>query len=127
MPIVVVKSFARKPTVIVTGGVMKTMSKIRCFLAALGMVMLLSGIAMADGKDVFETKCGSCHRSGGEAAVLAPTKYASAQWDRFFDRDKHSRKKDISAEVSPADISQVREYLIAHAADSDQPEAIGLK
>ena len=81
----------------------------------------------SEGKNVFINKCGSCHKSGGEAAAFAPTKYASTQWGRFFQRNKHKRKKDISAEVTEADIAAVQEYLINHAADSDQPEAVGLR
>ena len=81
----------------------------------------------SDGKDVFVKKCGSCHRSGGEAPVFAPTKYASSQWDRFFARNKHKRKKDISSVLSEADLNAVKKYLIDHAADSDQPEAVGLR
>lgn len=81
----------------------------------------------ADGKSVFISKCGACHKSGGEAAVFAPTKYASTQWDRFFERDKHQRKKDISADFTADEIAAVKTYLINHAADSDQPEAVGLR
>jgi len=81
----------------------------------------------AEGKNVFINKCGSCHKAGGEAAAFAPTKYASTQWERFFQRSKHKRKKDISAEVTEADIAAVKIYLINHAADSDQPEAVGLR
>jgi len=81
----------------------------------------------ADGKDIFISKCGSCHKSGGEAEAFAPTKYASTQWDRFFQRNKHKRKKDISANYTETEITAVKTYLINHAADSDQPEAVGLR
>ncbi len=87
----------------------------------------ISSTFAADGKDVFINKCGSCHKSGGEAAAFAPTKYASTQWSRFFERDKHKRKKDISADYSESEIAAVKTYLINHAADSDQPEAVGLR
>ena len=81
-----------------------------------------------DGKAIYITKCGSCHKSGGEAKIFAPTKYASSQWKRFFKRKKHKRRyKDISSLVSKKDINVVKEYLVQHAADSDQPEAVGLK
>ncbi len=87
----------------------------------------IANIHAADGKGVFINKCGSCHKSGGEAAAFAPTKYASTQWGRFFERDKHKRKKDISADYSETEIAAVKTYLINHAADSDQPEAVGLR
>ncbi len=81
----------------------------------------------ADGKTLYITKCGSCHKSGGEASVFAPTKYASTQWERFFQANKHARIKDISSMLAPDESSAVKEYLKTHAADSDQPEAVGLK
>jgi mono/diheme cytochrome c family protein len=81
----------------------------------------------ADGKAVFLYKCGSCHKVGGEAAVFAPTKYASTQWERYFARDKHKRKKDISADYTESELNAVKRYLVNHAADSDQPEAVGLR
>ena len=81
----------------------------------------------ADGKAVFLYKCGSCHKAGGEAAVFAPTKYASTQWERYFARDKHKRKKDISADYTESELNAVKRYLVNHAADSDQPEAVGLR
>ena len=55
------------------------------------------------------------------------TKYASAQWERYFTRNKHARKKDISADFTASELESVKDYLIRHAADSDQPEAIGLR
>ncbi len=98
------------------------------YLLAFAVSAVISAPAFASqGKNVFINKCGSCHKSGGEAAAFAPTKYASTQWDRFFQRNKHKRKKDISAEVTEADIAAVKIYLINHAADSDQPEAVGLR
>jgi mono/diheme cytochrome c family protein len=105
---------------------MKATMKASSLLAALGMVMLTAPIVYA-GKAVFENKCGSCHATGGEAPVFAPTKYASVQWERFFERNTHARKKDISALFTPAELTRVKDYLVAHAADSDQPVAIGLR
>ncbi len=98
-----------------------------CFIAFAVSVVFFTPAYAADGKGVFINKCGSCHKSGGEAAAFAPTKYASTQWNRFFERDKHKRKKDISADYNEAEIAAVKTYLINHAADSDQPEAVGLR
>ncbi len=80
-----------------------------------------------EGKLLYASKCGQCHKSGGSAPVFAPTKYASKQWERFFDRDQHKRKKDISGTVNAGEIGKIKQYLIEHAADSSQPEAAGLK
>ena len=80
-----------------------------------------------DSAAIFQTKCGRCHGSGGNAPAFSPVKYASSQWKRFFDRDKHARKKDISGEISAADLEDVKRYLMDHAADSDLPIAAGLR
>ena len=105
------------------------MKKLLILSLAVGLIVgtLTAFSHASDGKDVFIKKCGSCHRSGGEAPVFAPTKYASSQWERFFGRNKHQRKKDISSVLSEADRNAVKKYLIDHAADSDQPEAVGLR
>ena len=97
------------------------------FLLSFVITTGISESYASDGKDVFVNKCGTCHKSGGEAEAFAPTKYASSQWDRFFQRNKHKRKKDISADYTEEEITVVKTYLINHAADSDQPEAVGLR
>lgn len=85
------------------------------------------GSYAGNGKVVFETKCAKCHGMGGSAGSIAPTKFASVQWQRFFDGNKHARKKDISKDFTPDELALVKEYLMQHAADSDKPEAAGLK
>ena len=97
------------------------------YIVATGIVISMPPAYAADGKALFMSKCGSCHRSGGEASVFAPTKYASTQWERFFEAGKHARIKDISALAKPDESAAIKDYLKVHAADSDQPEAIGLK
>ncbi len=100
------------------------------FLIFFLTVLVLSFISEThggNGRDVFINKCGSCHKSGGEARIFAPTKYASSGWERFFKRNRHKKRKDISAVVTETDIAAVKIFLIDHAADSDEPEAIGLR
>ena len=96
-------------------------------LVGLTWALLLTPCLAADGKGLFIEKCGSCHKTNGEAATFAATKYASMQWDRFFERNKHQRKKDITALVTASELNDIKEYLVSHAADSDQPEAVGLR
>ena len=96
-------------------------------IVAIGIVICVPPAYAADGKALFVSKCGSCHRNGGEASMFAPTKSASTQWERFFEANKHTRIKDISSLMTPDESAAIKEYLKAHAADSDQPEAIGLK
>lgn len=79
------------------------------------------------GDNRFESKCLNCHKDKGEAPAIGPTKYASVQWIKFFERQKHNRKRDISAMVMPEDVEVIREYLVLHSADSDRPEAAGVK
>lgn len=98
------------------------------FVMALAlMISLAPGLYAADGKAVFTGKCAKCHGAGGKGGDIAPTKYASLQWQRFFDSDKHARKVDISSQFTPAELTAVKEYLMQHAADSDKPEAAGLR
>ena len=93
-----------------------------------GSLMICPPIAGAgDGETLFKSKCAQCHTSGGEAPVFSPVKFASSQWERFFKREKHKRKKDISGIISSADQESIKQYLINHAADSDLPIAAGLK
>ncbi len=78
----------------------------------------------ATGKTLFAQKCLSCHNRGGEASVINPAKYASIQWMRFFNKQKHAKKyQDISGQITPRESALVLEFLINHAADSDKPEA----
>ena len=94
----------------------------------LGLLVICPPLTGAeDGETLFKSKCAQCHTSGGEAPVFSPVKFASSQWERFFKRNKHKRKKDISGVISSADQESIKQYLIDHAADSDLPVAAGLK
>jgi len=87
----------------------------------------LSSACAEEGEKIFAVKCGSCHKSGGEAAAFGPAKYAIIQWERFFKKNKHADSKDISAQFSQTDLEAVKNYLVEHAADSDKPQAVGLR
>jgi len=96
-------------------------------LASLLLLIWYPCLYSAGSEELFNMKCGKCHTQGGTAPVFAPVKYASSQWNRFFARDKHKRKKDISDIISKQEIELIKEYLINHAADSDRPIAAGLR
>lgn len=81
----------------------------------------------ADGEALFETKCLSCHSKKGEVRIVAPVKYAAIQWERFFKKEKHRRKKEISHLMSQQEKNKIMQYLVNHAADSDRPIAAGVK
>ncbi len=93
----------------------------------LGMILFSTQAPCQDGETLFMTKCGSCHKAGGEVKTFAPVKYASSQWKRFFKRNKHKRKKDIGDLFTAGELELIKEYLMDHAADSDRPIAAGLK
>jgi mono/diheme cytochrome c family protein len=106
------------------------MVRIICIFAVLLLLCLFNGVPFsysAEGEEVFNAKCGSCHGTIGEAPSFSPVKYASTQWEWFFERNKHARKRDISNEISTSDMALVKDYLITHAADSDLPIAAGLR
>jgi len=103
----------------------KVLCSIICSVAFMFFLSLTAGSAR--GRNLFISKCGQCHKTGGEATVFAPTKYASSQWERFFSRSLHNRKKDISGIITPEELEAIEKYLVNHAADSSQPEAAGLK
>ena len=107
------------------------MQKVVGVLALLLLICLFNGVPSSysaeGGEGVFMEKCGSCHGTIGEAPSFSPVKYASTQWKRFFERNKHARKKDISNQISASDMLIVKDYLITHAADSDLPIAAGLR
>ena len=106
------------------------MQKVLGVLAVLLFIFLFNYLPVsysAEGEEVFNAKCGACHGIAGEAPSFSPVKYASTQWKRFFERNKHARKKDISNQISTTDILIIKDYLITHAADSDLPIAAGLR
>ena len=98
-----------------------------------GIAMIVFAVSVSfsgqseDGEELFQSRCGTCHKSGGESTVFAPVKYASVQWNRFFERNKHRRKKDISSQIGPDELEKIKQYLVDHAADSDRPIAAGLR
>lgn len=97
-----------------------------CFaILFLGAIQLSAGAE--EGKDLFVSKCGQCHKTGGSAPAFAPKMYAADQWKRFFEKDKHAKKKDIKGMISADEIKSITKYLSDHAADSPRPESAGLK
>ena len=94
--------------------------------AALALV-LAPGLYGADGKAVFTGKCLECHGASGKGGKVLPAKYAVRQWQRFFSENRHARKMDISSRFTREELEAVLKYLTDHAADSEKPEAAGLR
>lgn len=66
--------------------------------------------------------------SGSELAKkynLSANEKAMKQWERVFKKDRKMKKLGID-KLSDEDKKVLKEYLIKHAADSDQPAAAGL-
>lgn len=67
-------------------------------------------------------------KSGADIAkeldVQAGTK-AIKQWERIFDNEKRLTRAGIVG-LSESELKLLKEYLIKHAADSDQPTIAGM-
>jgi hypothetical protein len=48
-----------------------------------------------------------------------------AQWERHFQKAAHPDKTKAWKGLSEQDLKDIQQYLINHAADSDQPETCG--
>jgi mono/diheme cytochrome c family protein len=80
-------------------------------------VLATATVAAADGQGMFLAKCGSCHKSGGKAAVVNPADKAGQVWAKYFERGRHP----VDMGISEADLKEILGFIAAHAADSDQP------
>jgi cytochrome c2 len=108
------------------------MTTIRTFLVLLLATVLATSFALAaeggnpkKGKFLFKKSCKECHSSGAAGGELSPLSKTQAQWDRFFETDKHSKNPDAVKDISPADMKDIQQFLFDHAADSDQPQTCG--
>jgi cytochrome c5 len=77
------------------------------------------------GKYLYKKDCRTCHVEGGEAKALTPMSKTQAQWGRQFQKGTHPDKAKAWKGLSEQDIKDIQQYLINHAADSDQPETCG--
>ena len=88
---------------------------------ALAVLLSTSALMAASGQSLFIEKCASCHKNGGAAAPVNPADKAAIVWDKYFKRGRHPVA--LEDKMSEADLESVKDYLMKHAADSDQPEA----
>ena len=56
---------------------------------------------------------------------LIPGSKATSQWERVFSSERRIKKHRLD-NLSPEKLTQLKVYLIEHAADSDQPIVPGL-
>jgi len=104
---------------------MRTMAGLA--VAAVLALLMAPGVYAADGKAVFRGKCLECHSASGTGGKVLPAKYAVLQWQRFFRENRHARKLDIRSRFTDDELDAVLEYLTEHAADTEKPEAAGLR
>ncbi len=90
-------------------------------LVALSIMLSSTVVLAASGPALFIEKCATCHVNGGEAAPVNPADKAAIVWDKYFKRGRHPVA--LESRMSEADLEAVIEYLMNHAADSDQPAA----
>ena len=89
----------------------------------------------ATGKDLYKAHCRTCHGPKGPAKELTPMTLIQEQWERFF-KDKfaatHGAIKDpafgdkpVSEAVPAEDLQKIKQFVVDHAADSEQPSTCG--
>lgn len=84
-------------------------------------VTFFTGRAGASDLDIFLTRCGNCHKTGGEAAPVNPADKAGLVWKKYFQRNRHAI--DLSSTITELELERILAFLEHHAADSDHPVA----
>ncbi|MCF1428399.1 MAG: cytochrome c [Shewanella sp.] len=77
------------------------------------------------GKHLYKKECKVCHSKADSAGELTPMSKTMAQWDRFFDKNKHKHKPEVFQQLSKKELMDIQQFLYDHAADSDQPQTCG--
>lgn len=108
------------------------MITIRTLLVLLLATILATSFAFASeggnpkrGKHLFTKNCKDCHSTGAAGGEITPLSKTQAQWDRFFETDKHSKSPEAVKDISPAQMKDIQQFLFDHAVDSDQPQTCG--
>ncbi|BDY06167.1 cytochrome c [Ferrimonas sp. YFM] len=100
-------------------------------LTAVLLLTVSAGLAAAEGgnpkkgKHLYKKHCKACHSQNSEAMELTPMSKTMAQWDRFFQRNKHKAKPEVFQGLSDQALKDIQQFLYDHAADSDQPATCG--
>lgn len=102
-------------------------------VAFIGSALPLPTISAADkggneakGRYYFKQTCKTCHVKGASGGEITPLNKTQAQWKAYFAAAKHAKGKEPLNKVMPDEqIRDVATFLIAHAADSLQPETCG--
>lgn len=98
------------------------------FAAALLLALPLSAEEKGSdtkGKFYFKKTCKTCHVKGGAASDLTPLTKTQAQWKKFFEGGKHKGEALTPKLGTPAQLLDIKTFLVNHASDSPQPETCG--
>src|SRR5262245_17088623 len=78
------------------------------------------------GRYYFRQTCKNCHTRGEKGGEVTPLSKTIAQWRTYFTKATHRRGAEPLTKVMPAEqLRDVQTFLVAHAADSLQPETCG--
>ncbi len=104
-------------------------TNLRLALAALVLALPLAAEEKGSdtkGKFYFKKSCKTCHVKGGAAADLTPLAKTQAQWKKFFEAGRHGKGDALAPKHgTPAQLLDIKTFLINHASDSPQPETCG--
>lgn len=105
---------------------LKTLLNLATLLAVLPLAAEEKG-SDTKGKFYFKKNCKSCHTKGGAAADLTPLSKTQAQWKKYFEAGKHGKGGEAIAPKlgTPAQVLDIKTFLVNHASDSPQPETCG--
>lgn len=78
------------------------------------------------GRYYFRQTCKDCHTKAAKGGEVTPLTKTIAQWKTYFTKATHSRGTEPLTKVMSAEqLRDIQTFLVAHAADSLQPETCG--
>jgi mono/diheme cytochrome c family protein len=78
------------------------------------------------GRYYFRQTCKDCHVKGAKGGEVSPLTKTMAQWKTYFTKATHNRAAEpLTKLMTPEQLRDVQTFLVAHAADSLQPETCG--
>lgn len=99
------------------------------FVVAIILVVCIASAVAAskgNGRKLFRQTCKNCHTKGAVGGEITPLSKTMAQWQKYFSTGTHAHGKEPLEKVMSAEqIRDVQAFLVAHAADSMQPETCG--
>ncbi len=105
-------------------GVLITILVVVCL--SVGLAFAADGPNAKKGKYLWKTNCKTCHVEGAEGGVLSPSTKTVKFWTDFFDQPNANPIINEKCKKFPeANMKDIRQYMLEHAKDSDQPETCG--